>query len=265
MSRLRLGHHAHADHRQQTATSCCRWPTRTASCTPSTATTWPPGRSGSTRSRSAAQRARSAATGRSPPASSPTARCTTPAATTCRTAHGSAAARSPRSTPAPARCLWRSQTEQPILGSPAYVNGMIGVAEGNTFEVLNAANGTLLYCYVLPALTYGAISVARSQFYVGDLNGRPVRVRPARLHHYPASRPELPDRLHLPGHPQPHGGRLRADVRRRADRDRGRHGHRAAPADQFRFISQPVTGDSQASTQITAQTAAARPGPAGRA
>ncbi len=48
---------------------------------------------------------------------------------------------------------WSRQTEQPILGSPAYVNGLLGVSEGNTFEVLNATTGTLLYSYVLPALT----------------------------------------------------------------------------------------------------------------
>ncbi|MGH9079344.1 MAG: PQQ-binding-like beta-propeller repeat protein, partial [Acidimicrobiales bacterium] len=65
---------------------------------------------------------------------------------------------------------WIRQTEQPIVGAPAYVNGMIGYGEGNTFEVVNAANGQLLYSYQLPAAVYGAVSVARSQFYVGDLN-----------------------------------------------------------------------------------------------
>ena len=65
---------------------------------------------------------------------------------------------------------WSRQTEGPILGSPAYVNGMIGLVEGSTFEVLNAANGQLLYSYLLPGPSYGAISVARSQFYVGDYN-----------------------------------------------------------------------------------------------
>jgi len=66
---------------------------------------------------------------------------------------------------------WVRQTEQPIVGAPAYVNGEIAYGEGNTFEVINAANGQLLYSYQLPAAVYGAVSVARSQFYVGDLNG----------------------------------------------------------------------------------------------
>ena len=31
--------------------------------------------------------------------------------------------------------LWVRQTDQPIIGSPAYVNGMVAYGEGNTFEV----------------------------------------------------------------------------------------------------------------------------------
>ena len=69
--------------------SCCRSPTRMASCTPSTGTTWRPDRSGSTRSRSAGT-APPAGTGRSRPASSRTASCTTRAAATSRTATGPA-------------------------------------------------------------------------------------------------------------------------------------------------------------------------------
>ena len=150
--------------------------------------------------------------------------------------------------------LWRRQTEQPILGSPAYVNGLIGVAEGNTFEVLNATNGTLLYSYVLPALTYGAISVARSQFYVPDLNGDLYAFGLPGSTTTPPADPNCPSGftcqdIHSPtvaGSEQTSGGVLTVTAAGTGVRGTG---------DQFRFISQPVTGDSQASTQIAAQTA----------
>jgi polyvinyl alcohol dehydrogenase (cytochrome) len=46
--------------------------------------------------------------------------------------------------PGTGNVLWTRQTDSPILASPAYVNGMIGLSEGSTFEVVNAANGQLL-------------------------------------------------------------------------------------------------------------------------
>ena len=73
--------------------------------------------------------------------------------------------------PGTGKVLWRRQTEGPILGSPAYVNGMIAEVQGSTFEVLNAATGALLYSYLLPAPVYGAVSVARGRFFVDAQNG----------------------------------------------------------------------------------------------
>ncbi len=149
---------------------------------------------------------------------------------------------------------WSRQTEQPILGSPAYVNGLLGVAEGNTFEVLNAATGTLLYSYVLPALTYGAISVARSQFYVPDLNGDLYAFGLPSSTTTPPADPNCPagftcQDIHSPkvaGSEQTAGGVLTVTAAGTGVRGTG---------DQFRFISQPVTGDSQASAQMVSQTA----------
>src|SRR5262249_20430468 len=63
------------------------------------------------------------------------------------------------------RILWTRQTEGAIFGAPAYVNGMVAETAGSTFEVLDASNGNLLYSYDLPQIAYGAVSVARGQFY----------------------------------------------------------------------------------------------------
>jgi outer membrane protein assembly factor BamB len=157
---------------------------------------------------------------------------------------------------------WVRQTQQPIIGSPAYVNGMIGYGEGNTFEVVNAANGQLLYSYQLPATTYGAVSVARSQFYVGDLNGAvyafglnsstvtpppdpncPTSLNPANPSAGPVTCQDI--KTGVAGSETTASGTLTVTASGAAI-----HG----TSDQFRFLSTPVTGDSQSSVKITAQS-----------
>jgi hypothetical protein len=68
--------------------------------------------------------------------------------------------------------LWVRQTDEPIFGSPAYVNGMVLETEGSTLEVLDAATGALLYSYVLGGIAFGAVSVAWGQIYVGTTDGQ---------------------------------------------------------------------------------------------
>ena len=107
---------------------------------------------------------------------------------------------------------WSRQTEGPIVAAPAYVHGMLAEAEGNTFEVLNAATGTLLYSYVAacPGLRR---SLDRAQPVLRRRRQwRGVCIRGARFHD-DADGPELSGRLHLPGHsrwprwPDPSGRR----------------------------------------------------------
>jgi hypothetical protein len=158
---------------------------------------------------------------------------------------------------------WIRQTEQPIVGAPAYVNGMIAYGEGNTFEVVNAANGQLLYSYVLPAAVYGAVSVARSQFYVGDLNDDVYAFGLNSSTVTPPADPNCPTTLDsgnsgagpvtcqdigpvgVPGSESTSNGTLTVTASGAAI-----HG----TSDQFRFLSTPVTGNSQSSVEITAQS-----------
>ncbi len=158
---------------------------------------------------------------------------------------------------------WVRQTEQPIIGAPAYVNGMVAYGQGNTFEVLNAANGQLLYSYVLPATTYGAVSVARSQFYVGTLNGSvyafglnsapitpppdpncPSTLNPANPSAGPVTCQDI-GAVGVPGSESTTNGTLTVTASGAAI-----HG----TSDQFRFLSTPVTGNSQSSVEVTAQS-----------
>jgi outer membrane protein assembly factor BamB len=146
---------------------------------------------------------------------------------------------------------WSRQTDQPILGSPAYVNGMIGEVEGSTFEVLDASNGHLLYSYLLPKPVYGAISVAQGQFYVGTLDGKLYAFGQGAAPAAPPADPNCPSSftcqdIHSPakGSEQTTGGVLTVTAAGSDIKGTG---------DQFRFISQQVSGDSQTSAQITAQ------------
>jgi outer membrane protein assembly factor BamB len=155
--------------------------------------------------------------------------------------------------PGTGRVLWSRQTEQPILGSPAYVNGMIGETEGNTFEVLDASSGALLYSYVLPATVYGAVSVARSQFYVGAVDGKLYAFGLPGSTAAPPADPNCPSSFTcqdirnpgVAGAEQSGGGTLTVTAS-------GAEIH--GTSDQFRFISKPVTGDSQSSVEILSQS-----------
>jgi hypothetical protein len=158
---------------------------------------------------------------------------------------------------------WVRQTEQPIIGAPAYVNGMIGYGEGNQFEVVNAANGQLLYSYQLPASTYGAVSVARSQFYVGDLNNDLYAFGINSSPVVPPADPNCPTTLNAS---LPTAGPVTCQdignvgVKGTESTSNGTLTVTASGAaihgtsDQFHFISTPVTGDSQSSVEVTAQS-----------
>jgi outer membrane protein assembly factor BamB len=152
---------------------------------------------------------------------------------------------------------WSRQTDQPILGTPAYVNGMIGLVEGSTFEVVNAANGQLLYSYVLPSAVYGAVSVAYGQFYVGTISGVLYAFGQGSAPATPPADPNCPSGftcqdIHNPpkGSEQSSGGNLTVTAGGTGIKGTG---------DQFRFISQQVTGDSQTSAQIVSQAPPSAP------
>ena len=166
--------------------------------------------------------------------------------------HGSAGSISAFN-PGTGAVLWSRQTEGPVLGSPAYVNGMIGLVQGSTFEVLNAANGQLLYSYLLPRPAYGAVSVARSQFYVGDYNGDLYTFGLPGSATTPPPDPNCPSGFTcqdignhgVAGSESTSGGVLTVTAP-----GAGING----TSDQFRFISKPATGDFQSSVHVLSQS-----------
>ena len=155
--------------------------------------------------------------------------------------------------PGTGNVLWTRQTDQPIIGSPAYVNGMIAEVEGSTFEVLDASSGALLYSYVLKAASYSAVSVAYGRFYVGALDGN-LYAFGLGTATTPKPDPNCPagftcQDIHSPsiaGSEQTSGGVLTVTAAGSDIKGTG---------DQFRLISKPVSGNSQLSAQLVAETA----------
>ncbi len=154
--------------------------------------------------------------------------------------------------PATGHLIWTRQTEQAVIGAPALVNGILGVVEGSTFEAVSAADGKLLYSYLMGGPGYGAVSFARSQFYVGDYDTNLYAFGLAT----PAALPTDPNCLQgftcqdirspaVAGSEHTSAGTLTVTASGSAI-----HG----TADQFRLISTPVTGDTQLSATVTAQS-----------
>jgi len=149
--------------------------------------------------------------------------------------------------------LWSRQTEQPILGSPAYVNGMIAEVEGSTFEVLNAATGALLFSYPLPAPVYGAVSAARGLFFVDGANGNLYAFGPGKVT-APPSDPNCPAGFTCQdiGQPLPPSSESTSGGVLSITAGSGS----LQTKDSGRFAYKPVTGDFQASVDILSQTGA---------
>ena len=211
------------------ATSCCRSPTRTASSTPSTATTWPPGRSGSTRSPSAAT-ARTCGDGthrlrhlrqRH--------RSTTPAAATCINGHGSGGSITAFD-PGTGNVLWTRQTEQPDPGLARLRQRHDRLGRGLHLRGAQRRQRRAPLLLRAAGPVYGAVSVADGASSTWATQRRPLRLRPAGSTTTPPRRPELPVRVHLPGHPQPGVAGSETHQRRRAHGDRvGRRDPRDRP------------------------------------
>src|SRR6478609_8894455 len=154
--------------------------------------------------------------------------------------------------PATGNLMWTRQTEQAVIGAPALVNGILGLVAGSTFEAVNAANGTLLYSYLMSAPAYGAVSFARTQFYVGDSDTNLYAFGLATASTSPPD-PNCPTGFTcqdirnpaIAGSESTAGGTLTVTAGGAAI-----HG----TTDQFRYLSKPVTGDTQVTATITAQS-----------
>ncbi|HEY3831147.1 MAG TPA: PQQ-binding-like beta-propeller repeat protein, partial [Acidimicrobiia bacterium] len=163
--------------------------------------------------------------------------------------------------PATGNLLWTRQTDSSIIGAPAYVSGMVAYAEGSTFEVVDATNGKLLYSYALHATVVAAVSLARSQFYVGGLDGGLYAFGLGAAPTAPPADPNCPSGFacrdigsHAAGSQSSKAGVLTVTASGTAI---------TGAADQFRSIGQAVIGDSQSSVTVAQQSSQSTPAQAG--
>jgi len=147
--------------------------------------------------------------------------------------------------------LWVHQTDQPIIGSAALVNGVIAEVEGSTFEVLDASSGALLYSYLLPAPSYGGVTFAQGLFFVGGYDGKLYAFGLAAAPKPPPADPNCPPGFTCQDIKKPPAGseQSASGVLTVTGGGAGIKG----TGDQFRLVSKAVTGDSQASVRLVAQ------------
>jgi outer membrane protein assembly factor BamB len=159
--------------------------------------------------------------------------------------------------PAAGAVLWEHPDPAPVVAALAYANGLIVAGAGPTLEVLAAATGRRLYSYTTGSTIYGPPAVSNGRIYAGSVDG----------HLYawglPASPPPPP-----PADPtcpagwtcQDAGGALPAGSEAVSGStwtvNAGGAGV-GATADQFRLVTQKMSGDGQVAGAVTAQSSPA--------
>ena len=165
--------------------------------------------------------------------------------------------------PSTGNFLWQHGTTGPVFGALAYTNGLVIDAGGPLLEVLDASTGARLFSYALSNIVYSAPSVANGQVFVGDVNGNVyafgLSTNPPPT---PTPTPTVPTDgrarisviLHLAGSESVAGGSWSVQA--------GGTGV-GGNSDQFRFVSQNVSGDTQISAQVVSQQATNNPAQVG--
>lgn len=164
--------------------------------------------------------------------------------------------------PATGQFLWQHAAAGTIFGALAYTNGLIIDGAGSVLEVLDATTGTRLYSYKTGDQIYGAPSVSHGQILIGSTDGNVYAFGlPSTPLPPPASDVYCPGTWSCQdiGNPIVPGSETHTQ---------GTWSIKAAgtgitgATDQFRFIAQSVSGDTQISANIVSQTATGIGGPA---
>src|SRR2546421_1960242 len=161
------------------------------------------------------------------------------------------------------KVLWQHATPGPVLGALVYDNGLVIEAGGALLEVLDATTGARLYSYAISNIAYSAPSVANGQVFVGNVDGN---VDAFGFSTTPPPTP-IPDPScpvgwscqdignSTPAGSESVGGGIWSV-------QAGGSGV-GGSSDQFRFIAQNVSGDTQISAQVVSQQATTGPAQAG--
>jgi outer membrane protein assembly factor BamB len=147
--------------------------------------------------------------------------------------------------------LWQHPEIAPVIPGLAYSNGLIFDGAGPTFEVLDASTGTRLYSYTTGGYLYAAPSISNGFIYTGGTDDNVYAFGPGT----PITPP--PD-VNCPtgwtcqdiGNPIPAGTETVTSGSWNVQAGGTGVG---GTSDQFRLLSQMVSGDSQISAQVVSQ------------
>jgi outer membrane protein assembly factor BamB len=157
--------------------------------------------------------------------------------------------------PATGNIKWQHGTTGQVIPALAYSNGLVFDGAGSTFEVLDAATGTRLYSYTTGNLLYAAPSISNGQVFTGGTDnnvyafGLPSTIPPT-----PTPDPNCPTGWTCQdiGSPTPAGSESVSGTTWTAN---GGGAGVSGTADQYRFIEQNVSGNTQLTSQVVSQTA----------
>jgi outer membrane protein assembly factor BamB len=152
--------------------------------------------------------------------------------------------------------LWQHPTEEAVLGSIAWSNGLLVVPQLGTLEVLDAATGNSLWTWKLTTQVYAAPVVYNGRVYVGALDGNLYAFSPVAAI-VPPPDPNCPVNFTCQdvGKPGVAGSELtNADgsITFKASGPGAR-----GVADEMRIATTPVTGDFQVKLDLLSATGGA--------
>ena len=157
--------------------------------------------------------------------------------------------------------LWQHGETAPVIPGLASSNGLIFDGAGATFEVLDASSGTRLYSYTTGGYLYAAPSVSNGQVYTGGTDDN-VYAFGLATPTTPPPDPNCPSSWTCQdiGNPTPSGTENVSGASWSVQAGGAGVG---GASDQFRLISQTVSGDSQISAQVVSQQLASGSAQAG--
>src|SRR6266700_1082785 len=163
--------------------------------------------------------------------------------------------------PATGNFLWQHGVSSPVIPALAYSNGLVLDGAGATLEVLNGSSGTRLYSYTTGGYLYAAPSVSNGQVYTGGTDDK-VYAFGLATPTTPPPDPNCPRSWACQdiGSPTPAGTENVSGASWSVQIGGAGVG---GASDQFRLISQTVSGDSQVSAQVVSQQLASGSAQAG--
>ncbi len=155
--------------------------------------------------------------------------------------------------PATGHSLWEHGSLDVVIPALAYSNGLIIDGAGSVLEVLDASNGTRLYSYTTGGKLYAAPSVANGQIFTGGIDGNVYAFGlPGTPPPTPTPDPNCPSGWSCQdiGNPAPAGSETASGSTWSVNAGGAGIG---GTSDQFRFITQNVSGNTQISAQVVSQ------------